>query len=157
MLRSALLIAAALLTAVACAPPPPAPSAAPLPPLPPFPPLPDITCPGGKLIKDNVFELAAMYDHEHNSTSSPPQAGNPSGYGPLVQSAFNRATPDLMLRLCNLDKIYIDQFNHTDYAVWGMNAGGYHLTSLLLHATGTVLLYLVISRILILDALIGPN
>jgi hypothetical protein len=35
-----------------------------------------------------------------------------------------------------------------DYVIWGMNPKGYHLSSLLFHAAGTVLLFLVISLLL---------
>jgi len=35
-----------------------------------------------------------------------------------------------------------------DYVVWGMNALGYHLTSLVLHATNALLFYFVVRRIL---------
>ena len=35
-----------------------------------------------------------------------------------------------------------------DYLLWGMNAAGYHLTSLVLHATNGVLAYLLIRAIL---------
>ena len=36
-----------------------------------------------------------------------------------------------------------------DYLVWGMNATGYHLTSLLLHATGAALLFAVLRALLL--------
>ncbi len=39
-----------------------------------------------------------------------------------------------------------------DYAVWGMNARGYHLTNVLLHAANAALLYLVALRLLRLGA-----
>lgn len=35
-----------------------------------------------------------------------------------------------------------------DHAIWGMEPQGYHLTSLLLHATSAVLLYLIVLRLL---------
>jgi hypothetical protein len=35
-----------------------------------------------------------------------------------------------------------------DYVIWGMNPTGYHLSSLLFHAAGTLLLFLVISSLL---------
>jgi hypothetical protein len=38
-----------------------------------------------------------------------------------------------------------------DYVLWGMNPAGYHLTSLLIHATTTAVLYLV-ARVLIVRA-----
>lgn len=86
----------------------------------------DMPCPDGKtFIKDNVFELAAQYDHEHNgacpggASCSFPQPGAASNYNTLIQSAFNIATPDLQARLCGLDKIYVDQFD-TDHSVWGI-------------------------------------
>jgi hypothetical protein len=96
-----------------------------------------VSCSDGSFISSKVFELASRFDRvgygncraSGSCRFSPPQPqSQPSAaYGPLIQAAFDSATPASLEkpgntfrdRLCRLDKIYVDPFDN-DHVAWGM-------------------------------------